>query len=150
VSKKPDKSDGKADAKKDKKGKKGKEAKAASDASAGPSVAAHPRAGYQVRRAKGWGGLAGFGIAAYLSYKAGVPTFELGLRSLVAGMIGYMLAWACAVTVWRQLVLAELRAAAERTSGSNPDLIPARAAPAKRPGPAPGGTQADGAAPSGS
>jgi len=118
MSKKADK----ADAKKDKKGKKGK-----ADASSGPSVAAHPRASYQVRRAKGWGGVAGFGIAAYLSHKAGVPTVDLGLRAIIAGLVGYMLAWACAVTVWRQLVLAELRTAVEQGSGRNPDVIPARA-----------------------
>ena len=86
-----------------------------SGALGGPSVANHPRARYQVRRAKGWGGIAGFVIAGYLSYKAGVPTFDVGLRALVAGMVGYMLAWMCAVTVWRHLVLAELRAALERT-----------------------------------
>ena len=115
-----------------KKGKKGKKGKGEADASAGPSVAAHPRASYQVRRAKGWGGIAGFGIAAYLSYKAGVPTVDLGLRAIIAGMVGYMLAWACAVTVWRQLVLAEMRAAVERVPGPNPDLIPARADSAKK------------------
>jgi hypothetical protein len=120
-----DKADKKTKDKKDKKGK-GK-----ADASAGPSVAAHPRASYQVRKAKGWGGMAGFGIAAYLSYKAGVPTVDLGLRAIVAGMVGYMLAWACAVTVWRQLVLAELRAMVEHKAGPNPDLIPARASSAK-------------------
>ena len=96
-------------------------------ASVVPSVANHPRASYQVRRAKGWGGIAGFAIAGYLSYKAGVPTFDVGLRALVAGMVGYMLAWMCAVTVWRHLVLAELRAALERTEAPDPDMIPARA-----------------------
>jgi len=100
---------------------------AASGASVAPSVANHPRASYQVRRAKGWGGIAGFAIAGYLSYKAGVPTFDVGLRALVAGIVGYMLAWMCAVTVWRHLVIAELRAAIERTQAPDPDLIPARA-----------------------
>jgi hypothetical protein len=102
------------------------------DPAAGPSVAAHPRASYQVRRAKGWGGIAGFALAAYLSYKAGVPTFDLGLRALVAGIVAYMLAWACAVTVWRQLVLAEIRAAVARADGPDPDLIPAQAPPAAK------------------
>jgi hypothetical protein len=124
MSKKADKGAEQADAKKDKKGKKGK---GAGDSAAGPSVAAHPRASYQVRRAKGWGGIAGFALAAYFSYKAGVPTADLGMRALIAGIVGYMLAWACAVTVWRQLVLAELRAALERAEGPDPDLIPARA-----------------------
>ena len=121
MSKKADKGEGN-------KGKDKKKGKGAGDGSGVPSVAAHPRASYQVRRAKGWGGLIGFGAAAYLSYKAGVPMSDLGLRALVAGIVGYMLAWACAVTVWRQLVLAELRAAIERGKTPNPDLIPARAA----------------------
>jgi hypothetical protein len=125
MSKKADKSDEKPEGKKDKKDKKGK-GKGSPDAGGGPSVSAHPRASYQVRRAKGWGGIAGFALAAYLSYKAGVPTADLGLRALIAGIVGYMLAWACAVTVWRHLVLAELRAAAERVAGPDPDLIPAR------------------------
>lgn len=123
MSKKADKDTADKKAKKDKKGK--------GNASQGPSVAAHPRASYQVRRAKGWGGLAGFGIAGYLSYKAGVPMFDLGARAIMAGIAGYMLAWFCAVTVWRQMVLAELRTAVERKAGPNPDLIPARADSAK-------------------
>lgn len=128
MSKKADKDEGE-------KGKGKKKGKGGAGA-AGPSVAAHPRASYQVRRAKGWGGLIGFGAAAYLSYKAGVPTFDLGLRALIAGIVGYMLAWACAVTVWRQLVLAELRAAVERGKTPDPDLIPARPAAANNAAPA--------------
>jgi hypothetical protein len=108
--------------------KKDKKKKGERDASgAAPSVFNHPRARYQVRRAKGWGGIAGFLIAGYLSYKAGVPTFDVVLRALVFGIVGYMIAWMCAVTVWRQLVLAELRAAVERSQAPDPDLIPARA-----------------------
>jgi hypothetical protein len=122
------------DEKKDKKKKKGED-DGSGDAGAvvRPSVANHPRARYQVRRAKGWGGIAGFVIAGYLSYKAGVPTFDVGLRALVFGIVGSMLAWMCAVTVWRQLVLAELRAAVERSQPRDPDLIPARA---QKPAPA--------------
>jgi hypothetical protein len=126
MSKKGDKSSDKAEDKKAK-GKKGKKGKG--DASGGPSIASHPRASFHVRRAKGWGGLAGFAVAAYVSYKAGVPMADLGLRSLAAGLIGYMLAWACAVTVWRHLVLAELRAVRERSSAIDRDVIPARATP---------------------
>jgi hypothetical protein len=120
--------------KKDKKRKNGQDdASGAPVASARPSVANHPRARYQVRRAKGWGGIAGFVIAGYLSYKAGVPTFDVVLRALVFGIVGYMLSWMCAVTVWRQLVLAELRAAVEHKQAPDPDLIPARA---QKPAPA--------------
>jgi hypothetical protein len=111
--------------------------KSKTDATSGPSIAAHPRASYQVRRAKGWGGIAGFALAGYLSYKTGVPTFDIGLRAIVAGIIGYMLAWACAVTVWRHLELAELRAAHEHANPPDPDLIPARAEPPRPAAPAP-------------
>ena len=56
---------------------------------------------------------------------------DLGLRALMAGIVGYMLAWACAVTVWRHLVLAELRAALERAGGIRPRPDPRRG-PARR------------------
>ena len=121
MSKKADKSADDGDKGKGKKDKKGK------GAAAGPSIANHPRARYQIRRAKGWGGIAGFAIAGYLSYKAGVPTADIGLRALIAGIVGYMLAWMCAVTIWRHLVIAELRAVVERGQTPDPDLIPARA-----------------------
>ena len=125
MSKKADKPDDK------KEKKKGKDK---GGAPAGPSVASHPRARYQVRRAKGWGGIAGFAIAAYLGYQAGIPTVDVGERALAAGIVGYMLAWACAVTVWRHLVLAELKAAIERHEAApDPDLIPARAPAADSP-----------------
>jgi hypothetical protein len=102
--------------KKDKKGKGG--------ASAGLSVAAHPRAAAAVKRAKGFGGVGGFALAAYLSHKAGVPAAQVGARALAVGVAGYLVAWACSVTVWRHLVLAELRAALE-SGRARMDPVPA-------------------------
>lgn len=78
------------------------------------SVAAHPRAAAHVRRAKGWCGLVGFVLAAYLSLSASVPLVQAGERALIAGAVGYLIGWAASVTVWRQLLLAEVRAAAEQ------------------------------------
>lgn len=78
------------------------------------SVAAHPKAKAQVRRAKGWGGLLGFVIAAYLSIQASVPLDVVGERALLAGLLGYMVGWAVSVTVWRQIMMAELKAKAEQ------------------------------------
>jgi hypothetical protein len=104
---KNDKSDAKQKGKGDKKNKKGK------GAADGISVAGHPRAAAHVRRAKGFGGVGFFLITAYLSYKAQVPPDQVAIRALIGGILGYMLAWACSVTVWRHLVLAELRAAVE-------------------------------------
>lgn len=78
------------------------------------SLAAHPRARSQIRRAKGWGGLVGFVLTAYLSLSASVPVVQAGERALAAGLVGYLVGWAASVTVWRQLVVAELRLAAEQ------------------------------------
>lgn len=97
----------------DKKDKKGKKGKGNDDAAQGASIANHPRARASIRRAKGWAGLAGFAIAAYVSIGASVPMFQTGLRALGAGVIGYMLAWWFSVMVWRQLILAEQKAAYE-------------------------------------
>ncbi len=83
-------------------------------APAGPSVAAHPRAALHVARAKGWGGLLGFLLGGYLS----LPTSTLaaaGLRALVAGVVCYLVAWAGAVFVWRQLVMLQVAGARSRT-----------------------------------
>lgn len=98
---------GKGD-KKEKKGKKGKGSEAV-----GASIASHPRAKASIRRSKGWAGIAGFAIAAFVSVQASVPMFQAGLRALAAGVIGYMLAWWVGVLVWRQLILAEQKAAYE-------------------------------------
>jgi hypothetical protein len=75
-----------------------------------PSVANHPRAGAQVARAKAWGGLGGFLLVALLSWRAGVPTADALLRAIAGGVVAYVATWACAVVVWRHLVVAELRA----------------------------------------
>ncbi len=80
----------------------------AGTASDKPSVAAHPKAARSVARAKGWGGLAGFLIAGYLSLPTSTLA-EAGLRALVAGSVCYVAAWAGAVFVWRRLVMVELR-----------------------------------------
>jgi hypothetical protein len=98
---------------KESKGKKskGSGSKSAADAAEGsgaPSVAAHPRAARSVARAKGWGGLAGFLIAGYLSLPTGTLA-EAGLRALVAGSVCYVAAWAGAVFVWRRLVVLEIK-----------------------------------------
>ncbi|HTU30645.1 MAG TPA: hypothetical protein VMF07_14770 [Solirubrobacteraceae bacterium] len=106
----------KADAKakereaKSEKGKKGKGKGKGDSADAGrPSVANHPRARASVRRIKGIAGLVGFGIAALLAHSAGLSATSVLIRALLVGIGSYFLAWGCAVAVWRQIVLAELR-----------------------------------------
>ena len=69
----------------------------------------HPRAQHSISRTKGIGGLACFAVVGFLSLRAGVPLFESGLRALVAGVVGYAVAWFGAVQVWRHVVVAEIR-----------------------------------------
>jgi len=78
------------------------------------SVSAHPRAAYSVRRAKGFGGLIGLLLVAWFSHRAGLMAVDVALRALTGGIIGYVVAWVIALQVWRHLVIAEARAAAER------------------------------------
>ena len=113
------KSDAKGKTKGDKKAKKGK------GAADGISVAAHPRAAAQVRRAKGFGGVTFFFVTAYLSHKAQVPADQVAVRALIGGISGYLLAWMCSVTVWRHLVLAELRSAIESGRAHMAPVTPA-------------------------
>jgi hypothetical protein len=105
---------GKESKAKDTKGKKGngKKSKGEKDAneedSGSPSVSAHPRAARAVAQAKGWGGLAGFFIAGYLSLPTGTLA-QAGLRALIAGSVCYLAAWAGALFVWRRLVNVEIK-----------------------------------------
>jgi len=77
---------------------------------AGISVAGHPRSVSAVRHAKGAGGLLGTLLAGIIALKAGLPLFDVMLRGLAAGIAGYLVLWAVAVAVARQLVIAEVRA----------------------------------------
>ena len=114
MAKKTDK-EPKAKKKADKKGK--------DEAAEGASIANHPRAAASIRRMKAWAGLAGFAIAAVLSLQASVPVVTVGLRALGAGVIGYMLAWWAGVLIWRQLILAEQKAAYEMIERRRSDAV---------------------------
>ena len=74
-------------------------------------LSAHPRAQRSIARAKSLGGLIGFLAGLYLASKAGLPAWDTGLRALVGGVTGYVLIWLAAVQLWRQIALAEYRAA---------------------------------------
>lgn len=116
--------------------RRGKKGRGGKGGPALPSVANHPRAGEQVKQAKAWGGLAGFALVALISWRAEVPFEELLLRALAGGIVAYLVVWACAVAVWRQLVVTELRvvreqraeeAAARRAAAPPADEQPAEA-----------------------
>jgi hypothetical protein len=76
----------------------------------GICVADHPRSAAAVRRAKGWGGVVGVVLCTALSLKAHQPSFDALLRGLAGGVVTYLVVWALALAVARQLVVAEVRA----------------------------------------
>jgi len=71
----------------------------------------HPRALRQIEQARGWGGIGCFAFVALLGLASGVPPVTIGLRALIAGVVGYMVCWFLAVMVWRHLAVAEEAAA---------------------------------------
>jgi hypothetical protein len=98
----------------EKKAKKAKKKKGADEAASNVvSVAAHPRAKTAIRRLRARTGLAAFAIVLLFSLHAGVPGQEAALRAVLAGLAGNLVGWACALAVWRQIVLQELRMVAE-------------------------------------
>jgi hypothetical protein len=74
-------------------------------------LSAHPRAKRSIARCKAIGGLGGFLIGFWLASSGGMPAWDTGLRALLGGITGYVLIWIAAVQVWRQIALAEFRAA---------------------------------------
>lgn len=74
----------------------------------------HPRACNGIRRAKGAAGLATFFLVVLLSMRSGGTPDGAIMRALPFGVVAYLLAWAAAVTVWRQVALGELEAARTR------------------------------------
>jgi hypothetical protein len=96
--------------------KKPKGAKGAKKGAAAPGIAVvnHPRARHQINVLKSYAGLGAFGVVAYLAWKDGLPFLEVATRSLMWGIAAYVVVWALAVQVWRQVAVAEIRAAERR------------------------------------
>jgi hypothetical protein len=82
-----------------------------------PKIAEHPIAARQVARARAWAALIGFVVAFWLSRRAGLPFPESGARAIVAGIVCRLLAWAALVSLWRQLIPAEIEARRRRAGG---------------------------------
>ena len=82
-----------------------------------PKIAEHPIAVRQVARARAWAALIGFVVAFWLSWRAGLPFPESGARAIVAGIVCRLLAWAALVSLWRQLIPAEIEARRRRAGG---------------------------------
>jgi hypothetical protein len=77
------------------------------------SVSAHPRARASIRRTRARTALAAFAIVLFICLSGSVPPQEAFLRALVAGLIGNLVGWACALAVWRSLIMAELKVATD-------------------------------------
>jgi hypothetical protein len=78
------------------------------DTTGGLRLTDHPRAQRHIATVKGWAGLAGFVLGAFLASRTGLPVTDVLLRGLLAGIGAYLVAWALGVTVWRQLARAEV------------------------------------------
>ena len=94
-------------AKKDKPKKGAEEAQGAATA----SIAAHPRAKSAIRRARSRTAFVAFALVLLFGHHAGLTWFDATWRALIAGLVANVVAWRCAVYVWRQLVIAEMRQA---------------------------------------
>jgi hypothetical protein len=90
----------------------------------------HPRASRQIELARGLGGIGAFAFVGLLSLRTGLPLTSVGVRALLAGIVGNVAGWGLAVMVWRHLALAEVeaaRASAEARRGALLDEIERRA-----------------------
>jgi hypothetical protein len=74
-------------------------------------VADHPVASASIRRAKSLAGLAGFAITLGLGLRHDALLATACLHALAVGVAGYVVAWGASVTVWRQLLRAQVRTA---------------------------------------
>jgi len=104
--------------------RRGKAAAAAAPAeSPSLAVATHPRSARAVARFKSWSGLAGFVLGGLVSLNAGVPEADALLRALGAGLLAWVVAWGIAIAVWKQVLLAELKATAEKRRAEYEELV---------------------------
>jgi hypothetical protein len=94
----------------------------------GISLAAYPRARIAIRRARTRAALIAFAAVLALSLNSGQTAFDATWRALVAGLVVNVVAWRCALVVWRHIVIAELRVAGERREQRSRELQQQRAA----------------------
>jgi hypothetical protein len=80
-----------------------------------PRVSDHPVAARQIARVRAWAAVIGFVVTFWLSHRAGLPFPECGARAIVVGVICRVVAWAVIVSVWRQLIPAQIKAIRNRS-----------------------------------
>jgi type VI protein secretion system component VasK len=93
---------------------KGKKAKKGDAKPLTVSIANHPRAKAGIRRARTRAAFIAFVLVLVLNLLGDQEPFDAILRALVAGIVVNVIAWRCAIVVWRHIVVAELREEEER------------------------------------
>lgn len=78
------------------------------------SVATHPKAPSSIVRIRSWFSVASTTLVIVLGWTTGMSGTAIASRAVLAGLIGYLVGWAVAVGVWRELVKAEVIAAVRR------------------------------------
>jgi uncharacterized membrane protein YccC len=63
----------------------------------------------------------------WLALNAGVPPADAVLRALMAGVAGFLIAWAVGLVVWKQIVMGELRLALQKRERRRQALVQAAA-----------------------
>lgn len=74
------------------------------------SLRSDPRAAGSIRRTRSRVAAAAFAIALLAGVSGGAAAFDTLARALLAGIVGWYVGWGAAVTVWRHLLVAELKA----------------------------------------
>jgi uncharacterized membrane protein YccC len=78
-------------------------------------ITAFPGTAVAIRRAKAWGGIAGFAAAFLASHFHGATTASALERGVAGGVIGFVVVWAVAVTAWRYVLTGVARRAVRRS-----------------------------------
>jgi hypothetical protein len=73
------------------------------------SLAAHPRAKAGIRRARTRAALIAFALVLVLNLAGDQTAFDATWRALIAGIVVNVIAWRCAIVVWRHIVISEVR-----------------------------------------
>jgi hypothetical protein len=102
-----------------------------SDAPQSISVAAHPRARASIRRTRARTALAAFALVLFLSLSSDVGGPEAVMRAIGAGLVGNLMGYACALFVWRQIVVQEVKVVAAKRRERARELAEAAAARAE-------------------
>jgi hypothetical protein len=76
-----------------------------------PKISEHPVAARQLAHGRAWAAVIGFLITFWFSHKAGMSFPASGMRAIGVGLAARLLVWALLVSVWRQVIPAQIAAA---------------------------------------